>query len=95
MSALIRSGQINREEALNKMEDKVIFTMDDLQQIFDRLKISLTEFEQIWNAPTKSYRDYKTYSEYFQEHKDYFKDMLERGLIPLTFYTKYVEGVNE
>lgn len=64
-SALIRSGQISREEALNRMkkppydENRI---SQDKEYVCKKLDITESEFEELMNLPVKSYRDYKTYS---------------------------------
>ncbi len=58
-----------------------------------RLGLSKEQFDEIMLAPIKNYRDYNTYQERFRKDKEYFTEALKRGLIPETFYRKYVLGV--
>ena len=61
-SSLILTGQMTREEALEKLKYPAI---DDeeanalLKQVAERLKITETELREYMNLPLKSYRDYK------------------------------------
>jgi N-acetyl sugar amidotransferase len=63
-SALIRSGQLSREEVLNMMKElpydkKRIY--QDKEYICKKLGITEREFDKLMDLPIKSFRDYKTY----------------------------------
>lgn len=69
-SALIRSKQITREEALEKISQTPfdISTIEqDKEYVCKKLQISNSEFERILGLPLKSYKDYKTYDN-FKKH---------------------------
>ena len=58
-SALIRSGQMPRQEALDRVKD--IYVIEDEKVInlcIKRLGITREEFDQIVSAPPKTFRDY-------------------------------------
>lgn len=61
LSTLICSGQITREQALEEMK-KDIYPSDllaeDKEYVVKKLGMTHGEFEEILNAPPKSYRDY-------------------------------------
>ncbi len=63
LSSLIVSGQITREEALKEME-KELYPADQLKEdkifIMKKLGLGEQEFEEILNAPKRSYKDYKS-----------------------------------
>ena len=63
-SALIRSGQMSRDEAIVKLKESPFDTATierDKKYIVKKLEISLDEFEDILRQPPKSYRDFATY----------------------------------
>jgi hypothetical protein len=90
-SALIRSGQKEREEALEEI--KVLPVMDNefINYVLKRLNMSRDEFDKIMVLPVKSYKDYDTYHNYFVENREMFLRMVERGEIPRTFFEKYTQ----
>ncbi len=70
-SALIRSGQLNKEDALKKLEQKPYdeeTIEEDKSYVLKKLKLSEKEFNQIMKLPIKSYKNYKTYDSYKQKY---------------------------
>jgi hypothetical protein len=92
-SALIRSGFMNRDEALSKVKLPALTDALLPYNVRRKLGINKDEWWTIFNTPVKSYRDYNTYEELFRQDKAFFKKALKAGKIPETFYKKYVEGV--
>lgn len=88
-SALIRSGQMDREEALNSISTVPSLPDDFVRRVLNKLNISEEQFSGIMDLPIKTYRDYKTYKDFFIKNKEMLKGMVEKGLIPMTFYEKY------
>lgn len=65
-SAMILSGQMKREEALNKIKEEPISNLElkkEISFVCNKLDISKSEFEEFFNLRKKSFRDYK--SNYF------------------------------
>lgn len=88
-SALVRSGQMLREEALEKIKEDFNFDKSIIDEIKKRLKLTNLEFESIMNLPNKTYRDYKTYKQTFEKLRPLFYIMYKMELIPKSFYLKY------
>ena len=63
LSSLIRSGQISREKALEKMKEP-LYTSENLKKdkeyVLRKLGFSEEEFEQLMKLPIKSHYDYKS-----------------------------------
>lgn len=61
-SSLILTGQMSREEALDKLASPAM-TADEVRQEFEyvaaKLDISVSELQHYFEAPNKTYRDYK------------------------------------
>lgn len=60
-SALICSGQMNREEALEELKRQPAesdILRNDKDYIIKKLNLTNNEFQQIMNAPPKTYKDY-------------------------------------
>ena len=92
-SALIRSKQMNRDEALELLSKTPMCPDHIVYEVMKRLRLSRKQLDDILTMPIKTYRDYNTYQKYFKKNKDLFTDYYEQGLIPKTFYEKYVVGI--
>lgn len=88
-SALVRSGQLSREEALENIKKEKVFDYDILSEVKTRLNFSDEEFDIIMKAPLKSYRDFKTYKQTFERMKPFFWLMYKMNLVTKSFYVKF------
>jgi N-acetyl sugar amidotransferase len=88
-SALIRNGQMTREEALSEIKKDHPFDMEILNEIKTKLSFSDKEFSNIMSAPRKSYRDYKTYKQTFEKLKPFFWLMYKMNLVTKSFFVKF------
>ena len=78
-SALIRSNQISRNEALQKISELPYDIKDikrDKEYVCKKLELSISEFDEILKKPVRSYKDYKTY------------DNIKKHLEPIISYLK-------
>jgi len=91
LSALVRSGNMSREVALEKIKEPKPFDRDVLEEVKKRLGLTDDEFEQIMTKPPKSYREYKTYKETFERMRWLFWVMYRLELVPKSFYMKYTK----
>ena len=90
-SALVRSGQLTCEEAKERAAVMPTIENDEMSMVLDRLGLTKEDLEEIMEMPVKSHHDYGTYHQKFKQHKDTFYRLFKQGLIPETFYLKYVE----
>lgn len=90
-SALVRSGQKDKADALKELETLPELEKSFIKYVQKRLGLDDEEFDRIMNLPIKSHHDYETYHPYFRKNKEMFKKMLDKGLIPQTFYEKYTK----
>lgn len=88
-SALVRSGQMTKEEALEKIAAPKQFDMDILSEIMKRLGLTDQDFEDLMLLPPKTYRDYKTYKKTFERMKAFFWVLYKRNYVTKSFYMKY------
>nr|BCN21842.1 putative monosaccharide biosynthesis protein [Vibrio cholerae] len=68
-SSLILTGQMSRDEALEKLKMPAITDEDakhDFEYIANKLDISLAELQRYFEQPNKSYRDYKNQESMFE-----------------------------
>lgn len=89
-SALIRSGQMAREEAL--MRVKEIYAIEDPKVIdlcIKRLGLTKEQFNEFAALPPKTFRDYKTGYDLIKYLKWPIKLASELHIVPSTTYDKY------
>src|SRR3989304_610121 len=93
-SALIRSGQMSREEGLEAIRRPPEFAPELIAMVKKRLGFSDDEFEHYMTMPKKSFRDLKTYKPLFEKMRPFFWVMAKMDLIPMSFYIKYTSKNN-
>jgi len=73
-SAQVISGEISRDEALQRISKKPYDNNEiqyELDYILNKLSFTKDEFEKIWNSPNKNFRDYPSYYSYFVKFHKY------------------------
>lgn len=88
-SALVRAGQITREEGLANLSKPPFLDEEVLRLVKKRLDFSDSELERLMNAPKHTYREFKTYKKTFEKLRPFFWLMQKWELVPLSFYLKY------
>jgi hypothetical protein len=88
-SAMVRSGQMTREEAIAELSEPPVCDPEVLEVVKKRLRFSDAEFERVMNLPIKTYRDYKTYKPTFEKLRPFFWAMYKLNRVPKSFYVKY------
>ena len=88
-SALIRSGQIQREEGLEKMKLPKPFDEEIKEEIKTRVGFTDQEWEAIMNDKPLHFTNYKTYKETFEKMRPFFFLLYKSGYVTKSFYTKY------
>ncbi|MCF8337125.1 MAG: N-acetyl sugar amidotransferase [Bacteroidales bacterium] len=90
LSALIRSGQISREEALTKLKQNP-FSGDtnEINYVIKKFGLNQTEFQRIMNKPLKSFKDYPTYYPIIKKLEKPIRFSNKLGLVPDVVINKY------
>ena len=88
-SALIRSGQMMREDGIKKMEQAPQIDDAIIEEVKTRLGFSDDGFERMMTSPRKTHHDYETYHPTFRRWKGFFWMASKLDLVPKTFYIKY------
>ena len=88
-SALIRSGQMTRDEGIRLMNEPPYLEDEIVDLVKKRLGFSSEEFEIIMNIPHRNYKEFKTYKKTFEKMKPFFWLMYKFNLVPQSFYMKY------
>ena len=94
LSTLIRNGKLNRKSAKEKLEKMPYISSEDLNKdkkfVIKKLGISAQTFDRLMSLPIKNYRDFQTYLEWIHTLRHPIKMACSFGLIPHSFYEKYV-----
>lgn len=90
-SALIRSGQMTREQALEEIKSPPEFDEAILVEVKKRLGLTDQEFLDILDLPKKCSKDYQTYNRTFKRLRPFFYLMYKMERIPKSFYLKYTK----
>ena len=89
-SALLRSGQMTRQEALAKVQkDPYDGGKETLNYCLKKLDYSHDEFEAIMNEKPKLFLDYKSYYRMVRKLEKPIKWGTDVGIIPDTVYRKF------
>ena len=92
LSALVRSGQISREEALAEIKASPYhFEQETVDYAINKLGISSEEWEEIMNMPIKSHDDYKTLLPIMRLMKWPIKIATKMKVLPQILYLKYAK----
>ena len=89
-SAIVRSGQMFKGEALERMKE--VYVIEDPKVIdlcIKRLGLTHQEFEEIMALPPKTFRDYKTHYPLIRFLKWPIKICSKLHLLPSVTYDKY------
>jgi len=88
-SALIRSGLMTREEALKDLSHPYPYKQEDVEFVIKKLGFSQTEWEQIMQAPRKTFKDFPTYYSIIKKTQFPLKIAAQMNIIPKILYEKY------
>lgn len=88
-SALVRSGQITREQGLELLSQPRTYDPDLIQMVQKRLGFSEEEFRTIMEMPKRTYREFRTYKPLFEKLRPLFYVLAKNNLAPMSFYIKY------
>ncbi len=91
MSALIRSGQEDRENALEYL-DSHEYEYDEtlVPYVLSKLDLAESEWQEIWNLPPKSYLDFPSYYPLLKAFRSPIRLLADLGVIPKLLYLKYL-----
>ena len=91
-SALVRSGQMSREEALKRKESVYPIEDEDIIRLcLKRLDLSKTEFEDMMAIPVKTFKDYPTSYNKIKRLKPVIRLLSRFSFLPKVTYRKYFE----
>ncbi len=88
-SAHVRSGQMTREEALERIQEPKPFDSGILEEVYTRLDLTPESFKAIMSLPAKSFRNYRTYKETFIRMRPIFLLLYKGGYVTKSFLDKF------
>jgi N-acetyl sugar amidotransferase len=89
-SALIRSGQMRREDAMRELEKPYPYDKKIVQYTISKLGLSQKEFDEIMATPPKSFHDYPTYYPIIKAAAMPIKIACTLNVLPPVFYEKFL-----
>jgi N-acetyl sugar amidotransferase len=90
-SALVRSGQLSRADALTELATPHEHDPGILELVKKRLGFSDEEFGAIMSAPLRHYSDYGTYKKTFERLRPLFWLLYKLDRVPKSFYMKFTQ----
>ncbi|MCG8547421.1 MAG: LPS biosynthesis protein [Alphaproteobacteria bacterium] len=88
-AALVRSGQLDRQQALNELSQPVDFDVDVKNLVQKRLGFDDAELERVMTLPHKTWRDFPNYKRTFERLRPLFALLVKTGRVPESFYMKF------
>jgi N-acetyl sugar amidotransferase len=92
-SAMVRSGQLSREEGLALVEEPPEYDPDLVELVQKRLGLSDETFENLMTQPRHTYREFRTYKRTFERLRWFFWLMYKLDRVPKSFYMKFTAPV--
>lgn len=89
LSAMVRSGQMSRENALEEYRKTPLVEAELVNYFKKRLGISDKEYEKTIAGDCKYFWNYKTYKQRFERLRPLFFILAKAHLVPMSFYLKY------
>lgn len=88
-AALVRSGQMTREQGLGLIAQPQTYDPELLAMVKKRLGFDDQEFDAIMHLPKRTYRDYPTYKKTFERMRGFWWLMYKLNRVPKSFYIKF------
>ena len=88
-AALVRSGQLSREQALESISQPQTFDPELVEVVQKRLGFSDEEFKAIMDLPKRTYRDFPNYKKTFERMRPFWWLMYKLNRVPKSFYMKF------
>jgi len=89
LAASVRAGRMDRQAALNVYSSPIEDTASLITYLKKRLNLSDEEYEGIMAGPKRTFRDFKTYKQRFEQLRPLFYILAKANFVPMSFYLKY------
>jgi N-acetyl sugar amidotransferase len=87
--ALVRSGQLKREDAKRELSTAAPYDPEIVELVKKRLDLSDEQFEACMNLPRRTYRDFPNYKRRFELMRPLWWALYKAQRVPKSFYQKY------
>lgn len=91
-AALVRSGQLTRDEGETMMAEPIQCPPELIALVTKRLGMTPDEFETVMTGPTRAYTDFDSYKRRFERLKPFFWMLYKLDRVPKSFYVKFCGG---
>jgi len=88
-AALVRSGQITRDQGLELIAQPQTYDPELVEMVIKRLGYTQAELDELMQQPRKTYRDYPSYKKTFEFLRPLFWALYRLNRVPKSFYLKY------
>ena len=88
-AALVRSGQMAREDGIAAVEELPEVSEEILALVRKRLGFTEDELDEAMNLPHRHYSDFKTYKPTFERLRPLFWALYKLDRVPKSFYMKF------
>jgi N-acetyl sugar amidotransferase len=89
LAAEVRTGTLQREEALKIINQPIIPDNELVEYVKKRLNLTDEEYSIAMESPKQSFRNFKTYKRRFELLRPVFYILAKFTLVPKSFYLKY------
>lgn len=89
-SALVRTGQMSREDALKALNEPYPYDKEIVEYTVSKLGLTEDEFQQIMTSKPKNFYDYRSYYPIIKACRIPIKFACDLKLLPYVFYSKYL-----
>ena len=89
LSALVRSGQLDRAEGAVRLSGTRVGDPELLALVKKRLRFDDAQFEAVMTSPHHTYHEFSTYKKRFELLRPFFWVMYKAGRVPKSFYVKF------
>jgi hypothetical protein len=90
-AALVRSGQITRDEGIALLARPQEYDPELVTMVVKRLGFTDQEFAQVMSLPRRTYREFKTYKRTFERLGWLFWILYKLNRVPKSFYLKFTK----
>jgi hypothetical protein len=88
-SGMIRSGYIDKENALKSISKPLTIEQSILDEVCTRLNITQKQLNTYFENEPSSYKDFKTYKETFIRLRPLFYLLYKKNFVTRSFYEKF------
>jgi N-acetyl sugar amidotransferase len=88
-AAMVRSGQLDRELALEQLTQPPHCPDEIVEMVKKRLGFSEEEFQRVMTLPVATWHDFQTYKPVFERLRPFFWVLMKLNRVPESFYMKF------